>query len=116
VLPRFDQKSRDQLLNIIKKSTENNHKIDTLLVKYLPDTSVTGALDRQTFITLSHDIAREVMAAWLRRRGIRDFDSRTLERLVVAAKTARSGSQFDVLRSVSMEVGNDNLALVETER
>ena len=51
----------------------------------------------QWFNQLPHAVAREILAAWLRQHDIRDFDRKTLERLVVAAKTAKLASNFDVL-------------------
>lgn len=115
LLPRIDQQSRKKLLNIIINSGESNQEIDTLLVKYLPISS-GGNLNRQDFSLLPHAVSREVMAAWLRAYGIRDFDSKTLERLVIVAKTARPHSRTDVLRSVELHVGENDLALARAER
>ncbi len=56
------------------------------------------------------------MAAWLRDQGLRDFDSKTLERLVVAAKTAEPGKAFDVLHGTTLAVSTKHLALTGAER
>lgn len=116
IVPRFNEKSRAELLNIIETSAETNSEIDTLLVKYLHTQTDNDSLDRQWFNDLSHAIAREVMAAWLRSHSIRDFDSKTLERLVVAGKTGRSGNRFDVSQAVTMQINKHDLALLGTER
>jgi tRNA(Ile)-lysidine synthetase-like protein len=115
ILPRFDQSAREQLLEMIENNARNTREVDTLLVKYLPSVSVKN-LKRYDFVMLPHEVALEVMAAWLRSHDLRDFDSLTLERLVTAGKTARPGSRFDVLRKVSMKVSDDDLALVSAER
>lgn len=115
ILPRFDEAARSELLEVIQTSSHGNAEIDTLLVKYLP-ISASGELRRHDFNLLPHDMSREVMAAWLRSYDIRDFDSKTLERLVVAGKTARPGSRFDVLRDAEMRVSDKHLALVCAER
>ena len=57
-----------------------------------------------------------VLAAWLRYQGIRDFNARTLERLVVAAKTAKPGKTFDVLHGRVLKIGGDHLALATADR
>lgn len=116
VLPRFDKKSRNELLNILESSAKTNDAIDTLLVKQLQSQSDVNNLDRQWFNHLPHAVAREVMAAWLRSHNIRDFSSKTLERLVVAGKTGQPGSSVDVIRSVTMRINTDDLALSDTER
>lgn len=116
IVPRFDVNSRQQLLSIINDSRQINHEIDTLLVNHLHGQSAGGRLDRSAFNQLPHSVAREVMAAWLRAHGVTNFDSRTLERLVVAAKTAPAGQQFDVLQGVRLQVLADHLALEHPER
>jgi tRNA(Ile)-lysidine synthase len=119
IMPRLEGVFRARLLEIIANSADNSAKIDTLLVKYLPEDSSEGGgdvLSRQYFAGLSHAVAREVIAAWLRDRGLRDFDRKTLDRLVVGAKTGRPGSQFDVRRSAKLRVGQESLALVGLER
>ena len=113
LLPRFDEPARQELLGIIRRSRDNNNELDQFLANQL---SGQDDLDRQWFNGLPHEVALEVMAAWLRRRGIRDFDRRSLERLVVAAKTGYYGQRFDVRRGAVMKVGKDGLALAVAER
>lgn len=116
IVPRFDANSRQQLLAIINDSRQINHEIDTLLANHLHGQSAGGRLDRSAFNQLPHNVAREVMAAWLRAHGVTNFDSKTLERLVVAAKTAAVGQQFDALQGVKLQVSTDYLALEQRER
>lgn len=114
VIAKLDEASRRRLADLINKNAQTNDQLDTLLVKYLPHSG--NMMARQAFAGLPHAVAMEVMAAWLRQNRLRDFDSRTLERLVVGGKTARAGSRFDVRRSVKLRVSQDNLALVGLER
>jgi tRNA(Ile)-lysidine synthase len=116
IVPRLDGPGRAQLLGLVDKSGHNNEAIDALLVKYLSDNGSDKQLRRQPLIGLPHEVAREVVAAWLRANELRDFDRRTLERLVVGAKTGRPGSRLNVLRSVDLRIGRDNLALEAVER
>jgi tRNA(Ile)-lysidine synthase len=115
LLPRFSETDRAALLSTIEKSAATNMEIDTLLVKYL-SAEDKRTLDRQQFSSMPHEVATEIMAAWLRAEGIRDFDSKTLDRLVIAGKTARPGSRFDVAHAMSMKIGKGDLALVAMER
>ncbi|MDB5171189.1 MAG: hypothetical protein JWO35_883 [Candidatus Saccharibacteria bacterium] len=116
VLTKFDDDARAQLGEIITELRAKNHEIDTAIAKQLEDHIVKGRLDRQWFTHLPHSVAREVMAGWLRSNGIRSFDSKKLERLVVAAKVGHPGSQFDVMSGVNLIVWADNLALTGLER
>jgi tRNA(Ile)-lysidine synthetase-like protein len=116
LLPRFDDDGRRQLLGIITGLKTTNTMLDEVIAGQLARQKVFGQLDRGWFAALPHDAAREVMASWLRYRGIRDFDSKALERLVVAAKTAPPGKVFDVRRGNRLAVRQDHLALVGAER
>jgi tRNA(Ile)-lysidine synthase len=116
LLTQFNSRERQKFLDLIGEAQDRNQEIDTLLAKQLDVQARAGYLDRQWFNALSHATAREVMAAWLRADGIRNFDSQTLERLVVAAKTARPGSRFDVRKGRSLQAGQDYLALRYIER
>jgi tRNA(Ile)-lysidine synthetase-like protein len=116
LLPRFDDDSRNQLLKIINTTRITNQELDKLLMCEVQLQSDTNGLDKAWFVQLPHAVARETMAAWLRGQGLRDFDSKTLERLVVAAKTAESGKAFDVLHGTVLAVGTQHLALTGAER
>lgn len=116
LLGRFQARDRERLWDIIVKVRETNREIDTLLVNCLHFQSVTGSLDRIWFSQLPHTAAREVMAAWLRAHGVRHFDRKALERLVVAAKVAAPGRKFAILQGLTLRVEKDKLALVRPER
>jgi tRNA(Ile)-lysidine synthase len=117
LLPRFSQQEQDRLWAIIKDLRRTNREIDTLLDAQFSQVRTDGIkLDRQWFIRLPHAVALEAMAAWLRDNGVRDFDGKTLERLVVAAKTAGAGKRFDVLHGRKMSIHGRYLALTPAER
>lgn len=112
ILPKFRPEQRQQLLGIIENITKLNDQIDARLVNHLHQHPAANRLDRKLFVPLSHIEAREVMAAWLRRNGCR-FDKKTIERLVVAAKTYRPGQRADVDLEYQMLADSRGLALVK---
>lgn len=116
LLPRLDEAGRTQLWEIISTARATNRELDNLLTNELQLKSDKQGLDRTWFTQLPHAVARETMAAWLRGQGLRDFDSKALERLVVAAKTAEPGKTFDVLHGTRLTVGSKHLALTGVER
>jgi tRNA(Ile)-lysidine synthase TilS/MesJ len=116
LMTRFDSQARRKLLAIIEDANATNKQLDGLLAEELSEHSINGTVDRGWFIQLPHDVSKEIMAAWLRFHGERNFDSKTLERLVVAAKAGRTGGRYDVRSGATMKVGADNLALAGDER
>jgi tRNA(Ile)-lysidine synthase len=116
VVPRFTDSGRAQFLEILTKLQETNVQLDILLDNQLHIQSVGGMIDRQWFNQLPHNVAREIMASWLRSRGEINFDSKMLERLVVAAKVAHAGSGFSISKTHSLGVQKGLLALNVLER
>jgi tRNA(Ile)-lysidine synthase len=113
ILPRFNETDRANLLKILRTLTVTNQELDEVLTDML---GVSDTIDRDWFNQLPHNVAREVLATWLRAHGINNFDRPTLERLVVAGKTAAAGKQFPVKGKFVMYVRADHLALADPER
>lgn len=116
ILTNFSAEDRQKLREIIARIAEVNDELDTQLMNYLHVQTKSGKLDRYTFLRLPHAVAKEVMAAWLRHYGIRDFDQKTLERLVVRSKTLAPGKLTDVTKGYSLDVSKDYLALKTLNR
>jgi tRNA(Ile)-lysidine synthetase-like protein len=116
IVPRLDSSARSKLVDIINKTAATNIELDSLLDELLKAQSQPNQLDRQWFNSLPHDLAREVLAAWLRSNNIRSFDSTTLERLVVAAKVSQNERLYSVQKGKFVSVKRSNLALVTRER
>lgn len=111
VMPRFDAAARDRLRELIKTARDTNVEIDGLLAEQLHLQPSGNVLDRHWFIMLPHNVAREIVAAWLRRLGVTDFDRQLLERIVVAGKTYAAGKQIDVNGRYIIMVYADRLVL-----
>lgn len=111
ILPSWSEADKRRLLALTRHMDEVNRELDELLAP-----AAQGNLSREWFIMLPHGIAREVVASWLRGQGVREFDRRTLERLVVAGKVAEPGKAIDIVKGKHMLVGQAELALGQAER
>lgn len=116
VVPRLSQAGRSKFHRVLKDLQRINTELDTELDAYISRHSRDGKLDRHAFIMLSHAVAREVMASWLRSRGVHNFDKSMLERTVRAAKIYSAGRKVEISGRAHLYVGNDYLALVIRER
>lgn len=116
VLTRLNPDNRRKLLAHIQNLHNLNEQIDHEIINYLHLQPATDKLDRHWFIMLPHAVAREVLATWLRKHGVRDFDKKMLERLVVFAKTYASGKKTDVKKGWSISVNDKVLALEVRDR
>lgn len=111
VLPTWSEADKKRMLDIARHMHRVNRELDELLA---PGTQQN--LSREWFTLLPHNVAREVMATWLREHNVRDFDRGTLERLTVAAKVTEPGKAIDIIKGHTVRVGKQSLALVRPER
>ena len=116
LLPRFGAADRRRLVDLIECTHTVNHALDIELSNLMHMQPGTHVLSRKWFAHLPHQVAKEFMASWLRARGITSFDARTLERVVVAAKTLRPGSAVDITARAMLRVDKEYLALDHHER
>jgi tRNA(Ile)-lysidine synthetase-like protein len=116
IVPRFSAEDKQLFAQKIEAGRELNQKITILIDIFLKANLQEGRLRRHAFIMLDHASAREVMATWLRKSNVRNFDRKTIERLTHAAKTYQVGKQADVNGTVKLDVKKDYLALVRLER
>ena len=96
IMPRFDTNAKVRLRQLIAAAHDTNIEIDGMLAEQLHLQPNGDVLDRHWFIMLPHNVAKEIVAAWLRRLGVTSFDRPLLERIVVAGKTFAPGKQVDV--------------------
>lgn len=112
LLPRLDEPARQRLAGHLQTARTHNRQIDSLLREALAAQPAADRIERQWFIMLPHVVAREVMAAWLRGMGVRGYERRTLERLVIAGKVYEHGKRADVDGRWVLLVRRDELVLV----
>lgn len=116
VVPRFGELERMKFLAHIGVVKSLNRQIDHVVINYLHMQPAVDVLDRHWFVMLPHVVAREVLASWLRLRGIKDINKKQLERLVGVAKTLRPGKRADIDHSHYLQVEADKLALTHRDR
>lgn len=113
ILSRFTREARDALLQHMKQAGKINDEIDKLLDNDLSNQPAKDELNRSWYAQLPYAVATEMMAAWLRRNGILQFDRHMIERLVVAAKTAAPGKLADVNADKVVRFSKDGIQLVD---
>ena len=111
IMPKFDASARLKLLSVINRLSVINAELDEGLSNLIIDHSADHKLDRLWFTLLSHNLAREVLATWLRQNNLAAFNRLTLERLVVSAKVAKVGSHLPVYGGHDLIINKSTLSL-----
>jgi tRNA(Ile)-lysidine synthetase-like protein len=116
ILTKFSHGDREKMLELILKMHVLNDEIDLHLINHLHLHSGLSKLNRYYFIMLPHKVAQEVIAAWMRKHGVKDFDKKTIDRAIVAAKTYAPGKRADIDKNLVLEIGKSDLALIQRDR
>ncbi len=112
ILPRFGVAGRREFLDKVNHAKETNEEIDSLLAADLDKQTEQDQMNRTWYLQLPYSVAKEIMAGWLRRNGVADFDRVLLEQLVVAAKTAKPSKVADVNAKLVLEFTKDKIKLL----
>jgi hypothetical protein len=115
-VPKLEEGKRAELTKILHRIGAANQEIDTLLSAEFELLRTPGGIDRRMFAGTDHALAKELLAFWLREKGLKEYDTYMLERLVVAAKTGRPGTSVDVMKGMRLIIAKDILALDGPQR
>lgn len=109
ILNKLSDEQRAAFVTLYHHARVRNEELNSLLSSLLGERSNT--LQKSIVINAPHDVAKELLAHWLRDNSIRDFDQKTLERLVIGAKTLAKGKTVPIKRGVQMIIGDNQLEL-----
>jgi tRNA(Ile)-lysidine synthase len=115
IIAKMSSESRERLIHILSNAKEVNAQADKLIGELLKD-QPWMSLERNWFISLPHDVAKNVLLTWFGNNGISNIDARQLEWLTVEAKTLSAGKTRDVKAGYRLKIYRDRLALVAPER
>jgi tRNA(Ile)-lysidine synthase len=110
ILPKLGDDGQARLYAYIERAEALNPEIDAMLLLDLQDKTAGEELDRGWFIMLPYDVSCEVMATWLRTHGVREFDRKTIERLVVFGKVAFPGKLADIDSEYWLKANKNSLS------
>ncbi len=109
VLAKLKLKSPEnyrRLQHMVKRQQVLNQAIDDELLTILHQQPKVNVLLRYDVIRLPHKVAKELVGEWLRNNGKRQFGSKQLEQVVLAAKTALPRTRLELDNTQSVEFDN----------
>lgn len=116
LVSKLTDRQRKQLLAVLDETQATNKELDLEIANFLQFIEIRNQLDRDIFISLPHKIALEILAEWLRSHNIRQFDKKLLEKIVLAAKTLKTGKRIDVDVNHQISIEGEGLKLNKRQR
>lgn len=110
IVAKMNSEQKAKLLEALNDTKELNKEIDSMLGDLAGKIFEEESIRKTGFNATSHDLAKELLAHWLRAKQI-TFDSRMLERLVVFIKTAKKGAKADINKNLYLYADKDCISL-----
>jgi len=105
LVSKMTAEQRRNFLEHMENVTKHGAKIDHELPRLSLLLGRSGSIDRSKFSALPAELGDEILVHWLRQNGLLDFDKRTVNRLNVALRTAKSNSKHHVKEDLSLRIG-----------
>lgn len=110
MMPKLGERKSEFL--IIRDSLQESYReIDSLMKKLLVNSIKKGELVRSRFVILPVIVQHELMATWLRLNDV-VFDSATIDRITVAAKTLEKGKVVDITKTAKLKMNQETISLI----
>ena len=103
VLNKLTNTQRQKLLINLDKVAKANDKIDKDIAT-LSQTMYVQSIDRSVFSNFPVEVGNEIMAFWLRKLQIKDYDSKTVNRLNMAIRTSKVSSGLPIKNGFKLKI------------
>jgi tRNA(Ile)-lysidine synthetase-like protein len=97
----------------IKRQASLNEAIDIGLCNLLHVQPSTNKIRRYDVITLPHNLARDLVGEWIRQNGMREFNSKNLERATIAIKVAQPNTLVELSKTHRISIGRKHAQLLQ---
>jgi len=115
IMPRISKDDKLKLIKFMDKQVDINDQINQLIDGWL-NVQQPNELSKKLINNLPYNESKELIASWLRYNNLVNFNSRTIERLTLGAKTKYPGTKLDIYDYNQVVIGKDYLALNTIER
>ncbi len=110
LVPKLSDENKKKLIELYNQHKPMNDEIDNLITK-LFTSRVKTKLDKNIIQKTDYSVACELVAEWLRANGLKEFDKKTIDRVVRGAKTLPSGKRVDVYDKNQILINGNTLVL-----
>lgn len=113
LMPKLSYAERQKLVELLGGLSATNKEIDKEIASYLQFINKEmNIMEKRLIVGLSHKLACEAVAEWLRKNDIREFDKNLIERLVISIKTYKAGQKAAVTKGRHLLVGKQTIEII----
>ncbi len=110
LIPKMDDEKKDQILMLYQSHQPINSEVDEAIKRII---DFEQDLKKSTLLNLPYSISCELVAGWLRDKGLAEFDKKTIDRIVRGVKTLPTGKTIDIYDNNQVIIGDKKLEIVK---
>lgn len=110
ILPNLTDQNRFELLKVQSNTSKLNIVADDLLDSFL-DSNNSQVIAKKNLVNLPHKVAVELIAHWLRKNELRNFDTKALERILIGSKILQSKKVIIINKQYSVLIDENVIYL-----
>ncbi len=114
VIPKLTARQRRTLIASIEKTAEEGAHIDYGVAKLSQTIVKDKLINREKFSSVPTDIANELVLYWLKQFNVADPDRKTVERMNMSLRTAKSGARIAVKKQLDLKMATKTARFVSS--
>ena len=110
ILPKLSADQRASLIDAHKKSLSVSSELEEISKRLQVQSK---HIDKKLVSNAPHKVSMELVAQWLRQNNLAEFDTKTLERIVISAKTLGRGKKIPIYAGAHVLISKETLGIVK---
>jgi tRNA(Ile)-lysidine synthase len=106
VMPQLSMAERALIVKNAEKVAKNNMELNNIIATISQKIAPNNIIQRSTFTRLPLEIENELAMHWLKNQGLRQYDRKNVERVVLAIKVSLPGTKHSVGKGIWLSVKN----------
>jgi tRNA(Ile)-lysidine synthase len=116
VIPGLSDKQRRHTIKLIEKIATNQQEKEKLIATISRNIISNDVIDRSKFNLLPIEIANELIAYWLREKGLLGYDKTTIERVSISLKTSKAGTKHQIKKGFWLDFRSKSARLIKNQK
>lgn len=110
LLPKMGDDKKEQIIELYRSHQPINAEVDEAI------SSIIGTkqkINKTMILNLPYSIGCEVIASWLRKNDLAEFDKKTIDRIVRGVRTLPVGKTIDIYNKTQVRISKNCLEIIK---
>jgi tRNA(Ile)-lysidine synthase len=106
IMPKLSASERLKIIKNAEKVANNDNELNNIIATISHNIFIKGIINRSKFVTLPINIEKELVTYWLRELDFKEYDKKTVDRVLLALKTGIPGKKYPIRKDIWLLVNS----------